>query len=160
MTWFSFCFCFWWPFVCKMNKYWWNCWNCSISVNLNSLYPFSHTWQKRFEKYVWLANLLGNDNQQVSYFSQLHTLWLTTAERVYYHECYTVDSRYLDFGYLEQPLISKKNSGPCYNTEIWNQVIKYCEKEEKLLLGSNFSPFPQYFQYIFLVKGVKLHSHL
>ena len=33
-------------------------------------------------------------------------------------------------------------------------------KEEKLLLGSNFSPFPQYFQYIFLSKGVKLHSHL
>ena len=26
---------------------------------------------------------------------------------------YTVDSRYLDFGYLEQPLISKKKSGPC-----------------------------------------------
>ena len=43
-----------------------------------------------------------------------------------------------------------------------NQVTKYCGKEEKLLLGSNFSPFPQYFQYIhvFLTKGVKLHSHL
>ena len=26
--------------------------------------------------------------------------------------------------------------------------------------GSNFSPFPQYFQYIFLIKGVKLYSHL
>ena len=25
-----------------------------------------------------------------------------------------------------------------------------------MLLGSNFSPFPQYFQYIFLIKGVKL----
>ena len=25
---------------------------------------------------------------------------------------------------------------------------------------SNFSPFPQYFQYIFLTKGVKLHSHM
>ena len=34
------------------------------------------------------------------------------------------------------------------------------KKKEKLLLGSNFSPFPQYFQYIFLTKGVKLHSHL
>ena len=31
---------------------------------------------------------------------------------------YTVDSRYLDFGYLEQPLISKKKSGPCLNIEI------------------------------------------
>ena len=30
----------------------------------------------------------------------------------------TVNSRYLDFGYLEQLLISKKKSGPCYNTEI------------------------------------------
>ena len=25
---------------------------------------------------------------------------------------------------------------------------------------SNFSPFPQYFQHIFLTKGVKLHIHL
>ena len=57
-------------------------------------------------------------------------------------------------------LSRRKKSGPCYNTEIKNQVIKYCGKEEKLLLGSNFSPFPQYFQYIFLIKGVKLHSHL
>ena len=30
----------------------------------------------------------------------------------------TVDSRYLDFGYLEQPLISKKKSSPCLNIEI------------------------------------------
>ena len=30
----------------------------------------------------------------------------------------TVDSRYVDFGYLEQPLISKKKSGPCFNIEI------------------------------------------
>ena len=28
------------------------------------------------------------------------------------------------------------------------QVTKYCEKEEKLLLRSNFSSFPQYFQHI------------
>ena len=71
-----------------------------------------------------------------------------------------VNSRYLDFGYLELPLISKRKSGPCFNTETSNQVAKYCGKEEKLLLGSNFSPFPQYFQYIFLIKGVKLYSHL
>ena len=31
-------------------------------------------------------------------------------------------------------------------------------KEEKLL--SNFAPFPEYFQYIFLTKGVNLHNHL
>ena len=30
----------------------------------------------------------------------------------------TVNSRYLDFGYLESPLISKRNCGPCFNTEI------------------------------------------
>ena len=36
---------------------------------------------------------------------------------------------------------------------------KYCGKEEKLLLRSNFSSFPQYFQYISL-KGVKLHIYL
>ena len=34
---------------------------------------------------------------------------------------------------------------------------KYCRKEEKLLLRSNFSSFPQYFQYI---SGVKLHIYL
>ena len=73
---------------------------------------------------------------------------------------YTVNSRYLDFGYLEKTLISKRKSGPCFNTEIENQVTKYCRKEKKLLLGSNFSPFPQYFQYICLIKEVKLHSHL
>ena len=31
---------------------------------------------------------------------------------------HTVDFRYLDFGYLEQLLISKKKSGPCLNIEI------------------------------------------
>ena len=29
-----------------------------------------------------------------------------------------------------------------------------------MLLRSNFSPFPQYFKYIFLIKGVYLHIHL
>ena len=31
---------------------------------------------------------------------------------------YTVDSRYLDLGYLEQPLISKRKSDPCFSIEI------------------------------------------
>ena len=31
---------------------------------------------------------------------------------------FTVDSRYLDFGYLEQVLISKRKSDPCFNIEI------------------------------------------
>ena len=30
----------------------------------------------------------------------------------------TVDSRYIDFGYLEQPLISKRKSDPCFYIEI------------------------------------------
>ena len=60
----------------------------------------------------------------------------------------TVDSRYLDPAYLEQPLIPKWKSGPCSNIEIEQQVSKYCEKEEKLLIRSSFSSFPQYFQYI------------
>ena len=30
----------------------------------------------------------------------------------------TVDPRYLDFSYLEKPLISRWKSGPCFNTEI------------------------------------------
>ena len=47
-------------------------------------------------------------------------------------------------------------SGPCFNTDIYQQATKYCGKEEKLLLRSNFSSFPQYFQYISNL-GVKLH---
>ena len=39
----------------------------------------------------------------------LHRIYLNVS---------TVDSRYLDFGYLEQPLISKRKSDPRFNTEI------------------------------------------
>ena len=45
-------------------------------------------------------------------------IWFKHILFQYYHYIYTVDSRYLDFGYLEQPLISKKKSGPCLNIEI------------------------------------------
>ena len=45
-----------------------------------------------------------------------------------------------------------------FNTEIYQQTTKYCGKEDKLLLRSNFSPFPQYFQYISNLR-VKLHIH-
>ena len=61
----------------------------------------------------------------------------------------TVDSRLLDLAYLEQPLISKWKSGPCSNMGIYQQVSKYCGIEEKLFQRSNFSSFPQYFQYIY-----------
>ena len=35
----------------------------------------------------------------------------------------TVDSRYLDFDYLEQPLISKKKSGPCLNLTSGKKIL-------------------------------------
>ena len=38
--------------------------------------------------------------------------------KIYKEELYTVRSRYLDFGYLESPLISKRKFGPCFNSEI------------------------------------------
>ena len=42
--------------------------------------------------------------------------------------------------------------------EMYQQATKYCGKKEKLLLRSNFSSFPQYFQCISNL-GVKLHIH-
>ena len=53
---------------------------------------------------------------------------------------------------------SKWKSGPCFNTEIYRKATKFCGKEEKLLLRSNFSSFPQYFQSISNL-GVKLLIH-
>ena len=35
----------------------------------------------------------------------------------------TVDSRYLNFSYLEQPLISKRKSGPCLNLRSGNKIL-------------------------------------
>ena len=35
----------------------------------------------------------------------------------------TVHSRYLDFGYLEQPFISKKKPGPCLNLTSGNKIL-------------------------------------
>ena len=55
-------------------------------------------------------------------------------------------------------LSRSEKSGPCFNTEIYQQVTKYCGKEEKLLLRINFSSFPQYFQYISNL-GVKCKIH-
>ena len=41
-----------------------------------------------------------------------------------------------------------------------NRLQNFVEKRRNCSSGAIFSPFPQYFQYIFLTKGVKLHSHL
>ena len=49
--------------------------------------------------------------------------------------------------------LSKGKSGPCSNTEISNRQQNIVEKRR-----SNFSSFPQYFQYISDL-GVKLHIH-
>ena len=37
---------------------------------------------------------------------------------------YTVEPRYLELAYFELPIISKWNSGPCYNMKLWQQVTK------------------------------------
>ena len=55
---------------------------------------------------------------------------------------------------LSRPRLSRITA--YLEVKIWSLPIhenlttdgKYCRKEEKLLLRSNFSPFPQYFQYI------------
>ena len=40
------------------------------------------------------------------------------SSQIHVSQQYTVDLRYLDLAYLELPLISKWNSGPCFNMAI------------------------------------------
>ena len=75
----------------------------------------------------------------------VHSFWQDCEDCRLNLATYTVDCRYLELAYLELPLVSKWKSGPCFTTEIYQQATKYCGKEEKLLLRSNFSSFPQYF---------------
>ena len=56
--------------------------------------------------------------------------------------------------------MSTRQSGPCFNMEIYQQVTIYCGKEEKLLLRSNFSSFPQYFQYISNFRSQITYSYM
>ena len=66
---------------------------------------------------------------------------------------------------LSRPRLSRITAN--LEAKIWSLLkhenlekgIKYCGKEEKLLLRRNFSSFPQYFQYISNL-GVELHIHL
>ena len=58
----------------------------------------------------------------------------------------TGDSCYLELAYLGVKIWSLPKH------ENLTTSKKYCGKEEKLLLRSNFSSFPQYFQYISNVK--------
>ena len=64
---------------------------------------------------------------------------------------HTVDSRYLKLAYLEVKIWSLPKH------ENLTACKKYCGKEEKLLLRSNFSSFPQYFQYISNFKNPITH---
>ena len=56
---------------------------------------------------------------------------------------YTVDSRYLDFGYLEQSLISKRKSGPYLKVRSGNKILsirgEIAPREQFLLFSTIFS---------------------
>ena len=65
----------------------------------------------------------------------------------------TVDSHYLELAYLEAKIWSL----PKHENLATGKT--YCGKEEKLLLRSNFSFFPQYFQYISNFKSL-IHIYL
>ena len=54
----------------------------------------------------------------------------------------TVDSRYLDFGYLEQPLISKTKSVPCLNLTSGNKILWI---RGEIAPQEQFLPFPTIF---------------
>ena len=70
----------------------------------------------------------------------------------------TVDSHYLDLTYFER-LSRSEILVPVFTCKSKNRyVTKYCGKEEKLLLKSNFSSFPQYFQYVSNFKSQVTYS--
>ena len=100
-------------------------------------------------RYVWTA-LLSLSSQQIAFgLKRLFALRFIC----------TVYSR----PSLSRPRLSRINvyiEGKFWSLfimEILEQLTKYCGKEEKLLLRSNFSSFPHYYIYI---SGVKLHIHL
>ena len=58
---------------------------------------------------------------------------------------------------LNNRLTQSENLVPAYKHENLTTGKTYCGKEEKLLLRSNFSSFPQYFQYICNFKSPITH---
>ena len=56
--------------------------------------------------------------------------------------CNTVDFRYLDFGYLEQPHISKRKSGPCLNLTSGNKILSI---RGEIAPREQFLPFSRMF---------------
>ena len=58
----------------------------------------------------------------------------------------TVDSRYLDLGYLEQPFISKRKSVPRLNLTSGNKILWI---RGEIAPQEQFLPFPTIFFYIY-----------
>ena len=56
----------------------------------------------------------------------------------------TVDSRYLDFGYLEQLLISKRKSSPCLNLTSGNKILSI---RGEIAPREQFLPFSTIFSF-------------
>ena len=58
------------------------------------------------------------------------------------YDKYTVESRYFDLGYLEQPLISKRKPGPCLNLTSDNKILWI---RGEIAPEEQFLPFPTIF---------------
>ena len=59
---------------------------------------------------------------------------------------YTVDSLYLDFGYLELPLISRRKSDPCFN------IDRHLTSGNKILwIGGKIAPQEQFLPFSTIV---------
>ena len=71
-----------------------------------------------------------------------------------------VDSRYLDFGYLEQPLISKKKNWSLFKYRNLKSGNKILWIRGEIAPQEQFLPFPTIFSIYILIKGVYLHIHL
>ena len=68
----------------------------------------------------------------------------------------TIDSRYLDFGYLEQPLISKRKSGPCLNLTSGNKILWI---KGEIAPREQYLPFPTIFSiYISKLRSLITYS--
>ena len=69
--------------------------------------------------------------------------YTSLSPQYFIYNTITVDSRYLDFGYLEQPLISKRKSGPCLNLRSGNKIlsIKILWKRGEIAPEEQFLPF-------------------
>ena len=103
------------------------------------------SWKMRAYRNIFYQNYFKMFFWQISFWWS-YILWFVTVGKLYNY-WYTVDS-------LSRPRSSRITA--YLEVKIWSLPIhenlttdgKYCRKEKKLLLRSNFSSFPQYFQYI------------